>query len=40
MKTAQWQITLLGASILAPTGFIALLLMRRQALVPGQLRAR
>jgi TRAP-type uncharacterized transport system fused permease subunit len=40
MPLWQWQITLLGASILAPTILIALLLMRRQALVPSQLRAR
>jgi TRAP-type uncharacterized transport system fused permease subunit len=40
MPLSQWQITLLGASILAPTILIALLLMRRQALVPSQLRAR
>jgi TRAP-type uncharacterized transport system fused permease subunit len=39
MPLSQWQITLLGASILAPTVSIALLLMRRQALVPSQLRA-
>jgi TRAP-type uncharacterized transport system fused permease subunit len=39
MPLSQWQITLLGASILAPTLLIALLLVRRQALVPGQLRA-
>jgi hypothetical protein len=40
MPLSQWQITLLGASILAPTILIALALMRRQALVPSQLRAR
>jgi TRAP-type uncharacterized transport system fused permease subunit len=40
MPLSQWQITLLGASILAPTILIALVLMRRQALVPSQLRAR
>jgi hypothetical protein len=39
MPLSQWQITLLGASILAPTVLIALMLMRRQALVPSQLRA-
>jgi hypothetical protein len=39
MPLSQWQITLLGASILAPTVLLALMLMRRQALVPGQLRA-
>jgi hypothetical protein len=39
MPLSQWQITLLGASILAPTVLIALLLMRRRALVPSQLRA-
>jgi TRAP-type uncharacterized transport system fused permease subunit len=40
MPLSQWQITLLGASILAPTILIALALMRRRALVPSQLRAR
>ena len=39
MPLSQWQITLLGAVILAPTVLIALLLLRRQALMPSQLRA-
>jgi hypothetical protein len=39
MPLSQWQITLLGAVILAPTVLIALLLVRRQALMPSQLRA-
>src|SRR4029077_1358034 len=36
---SQLQVTLLGLAILAPTVLIALLLVRRQALVPNQLRA-
>ena len=36
---SQLQVTLLGLAILAPTVLIALLLGRRQALVPNQLRA-
>ncbi len=39
MPLSQWQITLLGASILTPAVLIALLLMRRQPLVPSELRA-
>jgi hypothetical protein len=35
---SQLQVTLLGLAILAPTVLIALLLGRRQALVPNQLR--
>src|SRR6266480_4128885 len=37
MPLSQWQITLLGATILAPTVLIALILVRRQALIPSQL---
>jgi hypothetical protein len=33
------QVTLLGLTILIPTVLIALLLIRRQTLVPNQLRA-
>jgi hypothetical protein len=36
---SQLQITSLGLAILAPTVAIALLLIRRQTLVPNQLRA-
>ena len=36
---SQLQVTLLGLAILAPTVLIVLLLARRQALVPNQLRA-
>ena len=39
MPLSQWQITSLGLAILIPTVLIALLLIRRQALVPNQLRA-
>jgi TRAP-type uncharacterized transport system fused permease subunit len=35
---SQIQVTLLGLAILAPTIVIALLLVRRQALIPNQLR--
>lgn len=36
---SQLQVSLLGLAILAPTVLIALVLVRRQALVPNQLRA-
>src|SRR5215210_4616574 len=36
---SQWQITSLGLAILIPTVLIALVLIRRQPLVPDQLRA-
>jgi hypothetical protein len=39
MPVSQWQITALGLTILVPTVLTALLLLRRQALVPSQLRA-
>jgi hypothetical protein len=39
MPISQLQITSLGLTILAPTVLIALLLIRRRALVPSQLRA-
>jgi TRAP-type uncharacterized transport system fused permease subunit len=39
MPLSQLQITCLGLAILAPTVLIASLLVRRQALVPSQLRA-
>ena len=39
MPLSQWQITSLGLAILIPTVLIALVLMRRQPLVPNQLRA-
>jgi TRAP-type uncharacterized transport system fused permease subunit len=39
MPLSQWQITLLGFAILVPTVLLALALIRRQALVPNQLRA-
>ena len=39
MPLSQWQITSLGLAILIPTVAIALVLIRRQALVPNQLRA-
>ena len=39
MPISQLQITSLGLAILVPTVLIALLLVRRQALVPGQLRS-
>jgi hypothetical protein len=38
MPLSQLQITSLGLAILAPTVLIASLLVRRQALVPSQLR--
>ena len=39
MPLSQWQITSLGLAILIPTVLVALVLIRRQALVPNQLRA-
>ena len=39
MPLSQLQITSLGLAILIPTVLIALLLIRRQTLVPNQLRA-
>jgi hypothetical protein len=39
MPLSQLQITLLGLAILVPTVLIALMLVRRQPLVPSQLRA-
>ena len=39
MPLSQWQITSLGLAILIPTVLIALVLIRRQTLVPNQLRA-
>ena len=39
MPLSQWQITSLGLAILIPTVVLALVLIRRQALVPDQLRA-
>ncbi len=39
MPLSQWQITLLGFAILAPTVLLALVLVRRHALIPSQLRA-
>ena len=39
MPLSQWQITSLGLAILIPTVLIALVLIRRQTLVPDQLRA-
>jgi TRAP transporter 4TM/12TM fusion protein len=39
MPLSQMQVTLLGLAILIPTVLIALLLIRRQTLVPNQLRA-
>ena len=39
MPLSQLQITCLGLAILIPTVLIALLLVRRQALVPGELRS-
>ena len=38
MPLSQWQITSLGLAILVPTVLIALVLIRRQPLVPNQLR--
>jgi len=38
MPLSQVQVTLLGLAILVPTVLIALLLVRRQALVPDGLR--
>ena len=40
MPLSQLQITALGLAILAPTVLIATFLVRRQTLVPSQLRAR
>ena len=39
MPLAQWQVTSLGLAILIPTVVTALMLMRRQPLVPSELRA-
>jgi TRAP-type uncharacterized transport system fused permease subunit len=39
MPLSQWQITSLGLAILIPTALIALVLIRRQTLMPNQLRA-
>jgi TRAP transporter 4TM/12TM fusion protein len=39
MPVSQWQITMLGLAILIPTVLIALLLVRRQTLVPSRLQA-
>ena len=39
MPLSQMQVTLLGLAILVPTVVIALLLVRRQAIVPDGLRA-
>jgi hypothetical protein len=39
MPISQLQITSLGLAILIPTVLVALLLIRRQALVPSELRA-
>jgi TRAP-type uncharacterized transport system fused permease subunit len=39
MPLSQWQITSLGLAILIPTVLLALMLIRRQTLVPDQLRA-
>jgi hypothetical protein len=39
MPISQLQITSLGLAILIPTVLVALLLIRRHALVPSQLRA-
>jgi hypothetical protein len=39
MPLSQWQITSLGLAILIPTVLIALVLVRRQTLMPDQLRA-
>ena len=39
MPLSQLQITSLGLAILVPTVLLALLLIRRQTLVPDQLRA-
>jgi hypothetical protein len=38
MPISQWQVTGLGLAILASTVLMALLLLRRQPLVPSQLR--
>ena len=40
MPFSQWQITCLGLAILIPTVLIALLLMRRQPLVPSRCARR
>jgi hypothetical protein len=39
MPLSQWQVTSLGLAILIPTVALALVLIRRQTLVPNQLRA-
>jgi hypothetical protein len=39
MPISQLQITGIGLAIVMPTVLLALMLMRRQALVPSQLRA-
>jgi hypothetical protein len=39
MPLSQWQITSLGLAILIPTVLVALMLVRRQPLMPDQLRA-
>jgi hypothetical protein len=39
MPLTQMQVTLLGLAILTPTVLVALTLIRRQALMPNQLRA-
>jgi hypothetical protein len=38
MPLSQMQVTLLGLAILVPTVLLALLLVRRQAMVPNGLR--
>jgi hypothetical protein len=40
MPISQWQITMLGLAVLIPTVLVALLLVRRSALLQGQLQAR
>jgi hypothetical protein len=39
MPLSQFQVTMLGLAILLPTVLVASLLVRRQAMVPNQLRA-
>ena len=39
MPLSQWQVTSIGLAILIPTVLLALVLIRRQTLVPDQLRA-
>ena len=39
MPLSQWQVSSLGLAILIPTVLVALVLIRRHALVPNQLRA-